>query len=96
MNGVLHSDRNEFSSILERTKKLAEKRLNNQDELPAGVRVEGFHLQDMPEKGIGAKASIDFFEKHFADKMNNSAGARFYHRWLHSRVCGWRLVGECV
>jgi len=60
MNGVLHSDRNEFSSILERTKKLAEKRLNNQDELPAGVRVEGFHLQDMPEKGIGAKASIDF------------------------------------
>ncbi len=78
MNGVLHSDRNEFSSILERTKKLAEKRLNNQDELPAGVRVEGFHLQDMPEKGIGAKASIDFFEKHFADKMNNSAGARYF------------------
>src|SRR6267154_991400 len=78
MNGILHSDINEFSSILERTKKVAESRLKNQDAVAAGVRVEDLHLQDLPEKGIGAKASIDFFEKHFANKMNNSAGPRYF------------------
>lgn len=78
MNGILFSDRNEFSSILERAKKVAEKRLNNQEELSPGLRVENLLLQDLPEKGIGAKASIDFFDKHFASKMNASAGPRYF------------------
>lgn len=78
MNGVLYSDQNEFSAILERAKNVAERRVNNQDTLPAGVRVEDISLQALPERGIGAKASIDFFEKHFASKMNTSAGPRYF------------------
>ena len=78
MNGVLFSDKNELPTILEKAKKVAEHRLKNQDVIPPGIKVEDLHLQDLPEKGIGAKASIDFFEKHFAHKMNNSAGPRYF------------------
>ncbi len=78
MNGILFSDHNDFSAILDRTRKVAENRLKNQDAISPGVRVEDLHLQDLPEKGIGAKASIDFFEKYFASKMNNSAGPRYF------------------
>ncbi|MBI1770538.1 MAG: aspartate aminotransferase family protein [Bacteroidetes bacterium] len=78
MNGILFSDRNDFSAILEKAKKVAENRLKKQDELAAGIKVDDLDLQVLPEKGIGAKASLDFFEKLFAQKMNNSAGARYF------------------
>jgi glutamate/tyrosine decarboxylase-like PLP-dependent enzyme len=78
MNGILYSDRNEFSAILEKAKEVTEKRLTSQHQLPPGVRVEDLDLQVLPEKGIGAKASIDFFDKHFATKMNASAGPRYF------------------
>lgn len=78
MNGVLYSDQRDFPAILETARKVAEKRLGNQDELPAGVQVENIPLQELPERGIGAKASIDFFERHFASKMNTSAGPRYF------------------
>ncbi|HTH55420.1 MAG TPA: pyridoxal-dependent decarboxylase [Cyclobacteriaceae bacterium] len=78
MNGILYSDRKEFSAILEKTKEVAEKRLTHVDDLAPGVRVEDIHLQPLPERGIGAKASIDFFEKYFAGKMNASAGSRYF------------------
>src|ERR1051325_8809570 len=78
MSGILFSDRNEFPAILEKAKRVAENRLKNQDTIAPGTKVEDLHLQDLPEKGIGAKASIDFFEKHFASKMNNSAGPRYF------------------
>lgn len=48
MNEVLHSDRKEFSSILEGAGKAAENRLNNQEDSPAGLRVENIHLQYLP------------------------------------------------
>src|SRR5258708_5904974 len=78
MNRVLFSDRNEFSAILERAKSVAENRLKKQNELSPGIRVNDILLQDLPEQGIGAKASVDFFEKHFAHLMNNSAGPRYF------------------
>src|SRR5437879_2765031 len=78
MNGVLFSDRNDISIILEHAKKVSENRLKNQDAIAPGIRVDDLHMQYLPEKGIGAKASIDFFEKYFADKMNNSAGPRYF------------------
>jgi glutamate/tyrosine decarboxylase-like PLP-dependent enzyme len=78
MNGVLFSDRNDLSAILDRTKEVAENRLKNQETISPGIKVEDLYLQDLPEKGIGAKASIDFFEKHLASKMNNSAGPRYF------------------
>ncbi|MFZ6013060.1 MAG: pyridoxal phosphate-dependent decarboxylase family protein, partial [Bacteroidota bacterium] len=35
-------------------------------------------LEDLPEKGVGAKATLEFFEKNFGDKMASSAGARYF------------------
>src|ERR1051326_5607613 len=78
MNGILYSDQNEFSAILEKAKEVAEKRLNHQHEVSPGIRVEDIYLQSLPEQGIGAKASIDFFDKHFAANMNASAGPRYF------------------
>src|ERR1041385_7405666 len=78
MNGVLFSDRNDISEILDRARKVAENRLKNQDAIAPGIKVEDIRLQELPEKGIGAKASIDFFEKYYASKMNNSAGPRYF------------------
>jgi len=35
-------------------------------------------LNDLPETGIGAVATLDLFEKNFADKIANSAGPRYF------------------
>ncbi|GHM98775.1 amino acid decarboxylase [Cytophagales bacterium WSM2-2] len=78
MNGVLFSDRNDLSAILEKTKRIAEQRIKKQEEIAPGIHVSDLELSDLPEKGIGAKATLDFFERHFAHQMNNSAGPRYF------------------
>jgi glutamate/tyrosine decarboxylase-like PLP-dependent enzyme len=35
-------------------------------------------MVDLPEKGIGAKSALDFFKNHYADKMANTAGPRYF------------------
>lgn len=78
MNQTLLSDRESIQSILSNTLTLANAYFEKQDDLPPGRFIPNIEMMDMPEKGIGANASLQFFEKHFADKITNSAGPRYF------------------
>lgn len=78
MNKMLHFDRESIKDILWNTLTLANTYFNKQDDLPPGRFIPNIEMMDMPEKGIGANASLTFFEQNFADKMTNSAGPRYF------------------
>jgi len=78
MNSVLAKDRENISEILSRTKELAEKYFDVQDDLPPGRFVPDIALESLPHKGIGAISTLNYFEKHFANKIANSAGPRYF------------------
>ncbi len=78
MNSLLESDHKNISSILDQTLKVAGRYFEKQNNLPPGRYVQDVVLSDLPRKGIRAEGAIDFFAKHYADKMNNSAGPRYF------------------
>ena len=78
MNKVLHTDREAIKDILSNTLALANTYFDNQDDLAPGRFIPNIDFMNMPAKGIGAKASLKFFEKYFANKMTNSAGPRYF------------------
>src|SRR6186713_470180 len=78
MTKTLHSDRESIKDILSNTLTLANTYFDKQDDLPPGRFIPNIEMIDMPEKGIGAKASLKFFEQNFADKITNSAGPRYF------------------
>ncbi len=78
MNKTLHSDRESIKDILSNTLALANAYFDNQDDLPPGRFIPNIEMIDIPEKGIGANASLKFFEQNFADKITNSAGPRYF------------------
>ena len=78
MNSVLEKDKQSIQDILSRTKQLAENYFARQSEMPPGRFIADIPLHNLPEKGIGATAVLDYFEKNFADKIANSAGPRYF------------------
>jgi glutamate/tyrosine decarboxylase-like PLP-dependent enzyme len=78
MNKVLHQDRKAIKDILSNTLELANAYFDTQDDLAPGRFIPNIDFMDMPAKGIGANASLKFFEEHFADKLTNSAGPRYF------------------
>ena len=78
MNSVLAEDKESIQHILSRTKQLAENYFDKQDEMSPGKFIPDIQLENLPEKGIGALAVLDYFEKNFADKITNSAGPRYF------------------
>lgn len=78
MNTVLARDKENIQHILNRTKQLAESYFNKQDSMPPGRFIPDIKMESLPEKGIGAQSTLDYFEKNFADKIANSAGPRYF------------------
>jgi glutamate/tyrosine decarboxylase-like PLP-dependent enzyme len=78
MNSVLAEDRKSIEHILSRTKQLAESYFARQDEIPPGKFIPDIQLNNLPEKGIGAIAVLDHFEKNFSNQITNSAGPRYF------------------
>src|SRR6478736_9451523 len=78
MTQTLHSDRESIKDILSNTLALANTYFDKQDDLPPGRFIPNIEMIDMPEKGIGANASLKFFKQNFADKITNSAGPRYF------------------
>jgi glutamate/tyrosine decarboxylase-like PLP-dependent enzyme len=78
MNSQLSNDKASINEILTSTKQLAEKYFSTQDDLAPGRFVPDIPLESLPQKGIGAKSTLDHFEQHFADKITNSAGPRYF------------------
>ena len=78
MNPILISDQDKISTILGKTLSVAQQYFKKQDDLPPGKFIPDILMEDLPQKGIGAEATLDQFEKNFADKITNSAGSRYF------------------
>lgn len=78
MNPLLQEDRATTPEILDQTLSMVKKYFSTQHDIPPGRFIANIDLKDMPAKGIGASATLRFFEKHYADKVANTAGARYF------------------
>ena len=78
MNPILSSDQDKISIILGKTLSVAQQYFKKQDDLPPGKFIPDILMEELPQKGIGAEATLDQFEKNFADKITNSAGSRYF------------------
>ena len=56
----------------------ADHHLNRRETLPPGRFIPDIDMAQLPLQGIGAHATLDYFEKNFAGKLANSAGPRYF------------------
>jgi glutamate/tyrosine decarboxylase-like PLP-dependent enzyme len=78
MNALLASDGENISAVLKQALTVAERHFANQHTIAPGRFIPDLSLEDLPEKGIGAIAALGHFERHFADKIANSAGPDYF------------------
>jgi glutamate/tyrosine decarboxylase-like PLP-dependent enzyme len=78
MNSVLKNDSKNLFEILTQTVEVAQLHFDRQKTLPPGRFIEDIAMVDLPQKGIGAEAVLNHFEKNFADKLANSSGPRYF------------------
>jgi glutamate/tyrosine decarboxylase-like PLP-dependent enzyme len=78
MDTVLKTDHKHIADILKQTLSIAEKYFETQHAVPPGRTIADIQLGNMPNEGIGAQATLDFFSKNFADKISNTAGPRYF------------------
>ena len=78
MNSILQIDKNNINRILEKTQTVAKNYFSKQDSLPPGKFIPNIDFTDLPQKGIGAEATLTYFENNLADKITNSAGSRYF------------------
>jgi glutamate/tyrosine decarboxylase-like PLP-dependent enzyme len=78
MNSWLAQDRADIQSVLQHTKKLADKYFETGKDIPPGRFIGDIDMQSLPDQGIGAVSTIDLFEKEFSKKVTNSAGPRYF------------------
>ncbi len=78
MNTLLRKDLDTFNEILSHTVDVAQQHFNRQETLPPGRFIPDISMEDLPEKGVGAKAVLDHFEEKFATQLANSTGPRYF------------------
>lgn len=78
MHPLLKKDRETLQEVLSQTQKLAGEYFRQQDTLAPGRFVADIPMETLPEKGIGALATLDHFAKNFAGQMANTAGPRYF------------------
>jgi glutamate/tyrosine decarboxylase-like PLP-dependent enzyme len=78
MNQLLAKDKEHLQEVLQHALSAAQHFFKHQDKIPPGRFIEDVELKDLPQKGMGAIATIDSFERNFADKLANSAGPRYF------------------
>lgn len=78
MNSRLAIDHDRIASILGKTLEVAERYFQTQHDLPPGKFIKDIPMEALPQTGLGAEATLDLFEKNFADHITNSAGPRYF------------------
>ncbi|MBS1506670.1 MAG: aspartate aminotransferase family protein [Bacteroidetes bacterium] len=78
MNSLLQRDHQKIKSVLSKTQQLAGEYFDQQHTLAPGRFVENIPMTTLPEKGIGAEATLDLFQKKYAPLITNSAGPRYF------------------
>jgi glutamate/tyrosine decarboxylase-like PLP-dependent enzyme len=78
MNNVLIHDRDHFKEILERAVQMAETHLDNGHKIPPGRFIQNIGSKAVPQKGLGAIATLEYFQRHHATELANSAGPNYF------------------
>lgn len=78
MNAILKNDQRQMTQILSQAFSLAEKHLDNQGLVPPGRFIPDIKFNNVPERGMGANAALNFFSQNYADKIAASAGPRYF------------------
>lgn len=74
----LENDRLHRKAILSQAFEMAENYFKNQDDVPPGRYIASMNYLDIPAEGLGGNETLRFFGTHYADKMANSAGSRYF------------------
>jgi glutamate/tyrosine decarboxylase-like PLP-dependent enzyme len=74
----LQKDLENFKSILQHTVDNVEQHLGRRETLPPGRYIPDINMTPLPSIGIGAHATLEYFEKNFAGLLANSAGPRYF------------------
>lgn len=78
MHPQLKKDKENIKDILRHTVMVAEKYFAQQNTLAPGKFISDITNHNLPENGIGAHETLDFFETQYGDKINNSAGPHYF------------------
>jgi glutamate/tyrosine decarboxylase-like PLP-dependent enzyme len=78
MNDVLVHDKDHFKEILERALEMAETHLDNEHKIPPGRFIENIESKVVPQKGLGAITTLEYFQRHHATQLANSAGPNYF------------------
>lgn len=79
MDHILATDRDQLPAILKHTLAVAEKHFAVRDTIiPPGRYIPDFQFSALPDNGIGAIETLNWFENNFADKLASSAGPRYF------------------
>lgn len=77
-DSMLFRDKTIMKYLLGLTQQAASRQLDKQRDLHPGIKVEELPLEELPESGVGTEAVLKYFEDHFADRISNSAGPRYF------------------
>lgn len=78
MHKLLENDKASFAGLLTQASAIAEKYLDSQDTIAPGRYIKDIALQPLPQKGIGALATLDLFRDKYSDQIAASAGPRYF------------------
>lgn len=78
MHPTLQTDLQNIASLTEETLTVANEHYSKQSTLPPGRFVKDIVLENLPEKGLGAHHVLTHFAGKYSDKLNNSAGPRYF------------------
>lgn len=78
MHKQLQNDFENFKSILQHTVENVDQHFRHSETLAPGRHIPDIEMVHLPSQGIGAHATLDYFEKNFAGLLANSAGPRYF------------------
>lgn len=78
MHPSLQTDLQNIALLTEETLAVAKEHYSKQSTLPPGRFVHNIVLENLPEKGLGAHDVLTHFADKYSDKLNNSAGPRYF------------------
>jgi glutamate/tyrosine decarboxylase-like PLP-dependent enzyme len=78
MNSQLASDKKDFNQILKETLNVANGYLQKIENASPGRYVHDLALSNLPDKGIGAKGALRFFDNHYTHLLCGSAGPKHF------------------
>jgi glutamate/tyrosine decarboxylase-like PLP-dependent enzyme len=78
MHALLKSDKENIGSIFNKVASIAEEFYSQQSSLPPSRQIKNIRFKNLPQKGMGADATLDVFKENYAPFLNNSSGARYF------------------